>query len=137
MKKISTYEVDRISLDIRSPHGMLRQARPFRFGPFFVSKKEVAMAAIKHNVYLGGAVQSLGFQTAAGAEATIGVLSEANQYDFGTAERRESIKVVNGTILSMNGDVYAPDHPPLVFEKGAAIVFYTTGPVAYLCTYGE
>ncbi len=90
---------------------------------------------IEHKSYFEGAVQSLGFALADGRKATAGVISEAREWDFGTAERREEIYVTSGGITGVDNRFYKSCGSPLVFNKGDSIKFKTSGPVSYLCVY--
>ena len=93
--------------------------------------------SIRHNVYEGGRVQSLGFRSPdhSGQEATIGIAAEGN-YNFGRAKRRETIRVLDGQILA-RGVTYDADSDPLTFEAGQEIDFAVLTDVAvYLCYYG-
>ena len=89
---------------------------------------------IKHNCYENGKVQSLSFTRADGLEATVGVIAEAGSYDFGVAERREMIDILNGILFDSQGKEYRRG-AVLVFQKGDQIKFSTKEPVAYACTY--
>jgi len=92
--------------------------------------------AIKHNVYEQGKVQSLGFTTEESYEATVGVL-EAGTYNFGVAKRREEIKVLTGSLSTLDGKTdWDSMTNPLVFEEGQTIEFNAAEGTSYLCIYG-
>lgn len=91
---------------------------------------------MKHNTYFGGAVQSLGFDHAAGS-ATVGVMAPG-EYEFSTG-LKEKMDVVAGVI-----DVKLPGGDWLTFRQGES--FYVpanvkfnvrmSGEVAYVCWFG-
>jgi len=94
--------------------------------------------AIKHNVYEGGNVQSLGFKLDDGRDATVGVL-EAGHYNFGTAKRREVIKVLSGSLETPNGMRHRAERSHGVFyiEEGETIEFTAEAGTSYLCVYPD
>ena len=96
--------------------------------------------SIKHNVYEDGRVQSLGFVTDEGQDASVGIC-EVGEYDFGVAERREELRVLTGVLATIT-DAFGLQHwisfdNPLVFEKGERIRFAAAEGTSYLCLYGE
>jgi uncharacterized protein YaiE (UPF0345 family) len=98
---------------------------------------EEAPKTINHNSYYEGRVQSLGFPTEHG-DATSGVL-EPGQYNFGTAHRRETIKVVHGILKDdRTGQQYCAEPTPqvLVINEGEEIKLSCDNHVAYVCYYG-
>ena len=89
--------------------------------------------SIRHNTYFNGKVQSLGFNHA-GADFTVGVVMPG-EYNFGKAERRETICVVMGA-LSINGQWYMPDGATdCVIQPGEQIYIMTKGVTMYICQY--
>lgn len=89
---------------------------------------------IKHNVYVGGEVQSLGFVTDKGKEATVGVILPGIHH-FGKADRTEHIHVISGTLISGNNE-YDQFTADLTFTTGDEITLECKVPVAYICYYG-
>lgn len=89
---------------------------------------------ITHNVFHGGAVQSLGFTTDDGLQKTIGVML-VGTWDFGIAKKQETINVITGQIV-VQGKVYDCRSGPCVFLAGDRIIFRVREAVSYLCIYG-
>jgi len=92
---------------------------------------------IKHNTYFDGQVQSLGFKQDED-DATIGVV-EPGDYNFGVAERPETIKVISGQLI-INGSLrvasVAAKDSIYEIKSGEAIEISATLTAAYLCIYG-
>lgn len=86
---------------------------------------------MKHNVYFDGAVQSLGFRNGT-QDCTVGVI-EPGLYDFGKADRQETITVLTGYI-TVNGDSVIAGEK-VVIIPGQTIVIGATDPAAYLYRY--
>ena len=89
---------------------------------------------IKHNTYSEGQVQSLGFITASGRKATVGVVLPG-KHDFGIAKAPEEIVIIQNK-LTINGKVY-PAITTCNIKVGDPIVFEAEEPVAYICYYPE
>lgn len=91
---------------------------------------------MKHNVYFGGAVQSLGFDHAAGT-ATVGVM-EAGEYEFSTG-LKERVDVISGVIeVKLPGRDWAAFTPGTSFSAPADSKFHVRmkAQVAYVCWFG-
>ena len=91
---------------------------------------------IKHNNYFEGKVQSLGFTTTQGQDATIGVVAPG-KYDFGIAKRQETITAIKGSFKINGCEVNAiitimRIH---VIHPGEQIIFETSKIAAYICVY--
>jgi len=99
--------------------------------------ENAGLPEIKHHVYENGKIQSLGFKTADGRDATIGVIHGAGNWDFGEANRREQITITSGEITSADEKSHYPAGNVLTFEKGDKIQFRTSGPASYICIYGD
>jgi len=95
---------------------------------------EESPTAIKHNSYYDGKVQSLGFSRE-NNDATVGVL-EPGEYDFGRASRRETIKVVHGTLHHIPTNRDFSESQVLTVEPGEEIKLSCAEHVAYVCYYG-
>jgi uncharacterized protein YaiE (UPF0345 family) len=91
---------------------------------------------VKHNVYFGGAVQSLSFDHADGT-ATVGVM-EAGEYEFATG-LKERVDVVSGAIeVKLPGQDWATFAAGSTFNAPADAKFQVRmkAPVAYVCWFG-
>ncbi len=93
---------------------------------------------IKHNVYEGGDVQSLGFQNADGSESTVGVLVPG-EYDFGIAEREEHVTATTGKLQlgEKSKETVRAIPNGFIFTKGTPITFIIEETTSYLCNYFE
>jgi uncharacterized protein YaiE (UPF0345 family) len=87
---------------------------------------------IKHNTYSGGQVQSLGFETASGKKATVGVVLPG-RHDFGIAKAPEEIVVIYNKI-TINGTEKSAISSYNI-KVGDPIVFEVDEPAAYICYY--
>lgn len=94
---------------------------------------------IKHNTHADGQIQSLGYKTESGSDATVGVILGEGRFDFGIAERTEIITVIDGTIYNVHGEKFDGDTDDNAFtiSKGSPIIFHTFGPAAYHCLYSN
>jgi purine/pyrimidine-nucleoside phosphorylase len=91
---------------------------------------------VKHNVYFGGTVQSLGFDHAAGT-ATVGVM-EAGEYEFSTG-LKERVDVVSGVIeVKLPGQDWVAFAAGTSFNAPADSKFQVRmkAQVAYVCWFG-
>lgn len=91
---------------------------------------------MKHNVYFGGNVQSLGFDHAAGT-ATVGVM-EAGEYEFSTG-LKEQVDIVSGAIeVKLPGLDWADFIAGESFNAPADAKFQVRmkAQVAYVCWFG-
>ena len=92
------------------------------------------MQHIPQNVYYHGkVVVSVGCKVPDGRDATIGYIPNSGDYDFGIANRRETIIVTSGSMYV--NSVHSSEDQILVVEKGEPISLTTVGPVTYLCIY--
>lgn len=98
------------------------------------------MPPITHHTYFDGMVQSLGFRLGDG-NYTVGVVMPG-EYDFGKAERRETIHVILG-MITINGHLYSPaitrariQGSFCVIESGENIHIIAAASAAYVCVYG-
>lgn len=90
---------------------------------------------MKHNVYFGGGVQSLGFENAEG-RATAGVIDPGG-YSFDTSTE-EVMAVVSGTLeYRLPGAAWATAGSGQSFTVPAGVSFEVRAeaPVAYLCRF--
>jgi uncharacterized protein YaiE (UPF0345 family) len=91
---------------------------------------------LKHNVYFGGNVQSVGF-TRNGLAATVGVIAPG-QYHFNTGVA-ERMTIVSGELrASVAGGEWTAYPAGTAFEIAAHSSFdviATSGPAAYLCEF--
>jgi uncharacterized protein YaiE (UPF0345 family) len=93
----------------------------------------------------GGEVRSLGYTTAEGKEARIGVIipGTTGKFNFGQAEHREEILVTSGAIRvnGVNYGIFGDGKGGLVFnnvivfERGETIKLECRQPATYHCTY--
>ncbi len=95
---------------------------------------------LKHNVYTfedGGRVESLGYKTEEGHDATHGVVvpGSTRRFDFGIAKRREQIVVVQG-LIGAKGRLFRA-FETITFEVGEQIELACAAPSAYNCIYTE
>lgn len=96
--------------------------------------------SITHHTYFDGAVQSLEFDFGK-ISYTVGVVMPG-EYDFGQAERRETIRVITG-ILVINDQAYAPHQligldvkdGSCVIQVGERIHIMAEIPVSYFCSF--
>ncbi len=95
---------------------------------------------ITHHVYFEGAVQSLGetFEGLTKWDFTVGIM-EPGRYDFGIAERYESIRILLGNATIDGREVSAGPGPigedRIVVTQGKRIIVEAHGVVAYICKY--
>lgn len=91
---------------------------------------------IQVNEYFGGAVKSLGYESAAG-KSTVGVM-EPGEYEFGTSQH-EIMTIVEGqlAVLFQGVSGWQVFGPGQVFEVAANSSFQVKaqGQVSYLCQY--
>lgn len=95
---------------------------------------EMQKKGITHNSYFDGKVQSLGFPNG-DSDATAGVFSPG-VHDFGTASRRERIKVVHGSLTHIPTGVKFDEGQTLTVEPGGKIQISCDQFTAYVCYYG-
>lgn len=91
---------------------------------------------MQHNVYFGGAVQSLTFDHAAGS-ATVGVM-EPGEYEFSTG-LKERMDIVSGAIdVKLPGQDWATFIAGTSFDAPADAKFQVrmATQVAYVCWFG-
>ena len=91
---------------------------------------------MKHNVYFGGAVQSLSFDHAEGS-ATVGVMAPGG-YEFSTGSK-ERMDIVSGAIeVKLPGDDWVEFVAGESFDVPANAKFQVrmTAQVAYVCWFG-
>jgi uncharacterized protein YaiE (UPF0345 family) len=91
---------------------------------------------LKHNVYFGGTVQSIGFDHAGGS-ATVGVM-EAGEYEFSTGAK-ERMDIVSGVIdVKLPGRDWASFVAGESFDVPADSKFQVRPKtqVAYVCWFG-
>ncbi len=90
------------------------------------------------NVYHGSGflVMSIDIILPTGQRGSIGYLPYLEQYAFGVASRKETIKITSGiaVINGVNSDE-APDKT-VVIVPGEEILITAHTPVTYLCIYG-
>ncbi|MDR3712834.1 MAG: pyrimidine/purine nucleoside phosphorylase [Puia sp.] len=91
---------------------------------------------VSHNVYFGGAVQSLGLETENG-RATLGVMKKG-AYAF-TPSEPEKIIVISGTaslsVDAQNWRKYAPQEV-ILLKAGVKFDIECDTDFAYICYYG-
>jgi purine/pyrimidine-nucleoside phosphorylase len=94
------------------------------------------LVMIQVNEYFGGAVKSLGYESAAG-KSTVGVM-EPGEYEFGTSQH-EIMTIVEGqlAVLFQGVSGWQVFGPGQVFEVEANSSFKVKaqGQVSYLCQY--
>jgi purine/pyrimidine-nucleoside phosphorylase len=94
------------------------------------------LVMIQVNEYFGGAVKSLGYESAAG-KSTVGVM-EAGEYEFGTSQH-EIMTIVEGELAVLFQGVagWQVFGPGQVFEVAANSSFKVKaqGQTSYLCQY--
>lgn len=89
--------------------------------------------AIRHNLYEGGLVHSLGFYSD-GTDQTLGVVSPGAESDFGEAKREETITVLDGG-LRVNGQWYKKGET-VVIPRGHRIMIMAEKASACRCVHG-
>ncbi len=94
------------------------------------------IARVKPKTYHDGNVQSLmGLDAEGNPVKSLGVVMPGD-YDFGTAERRETIHVIEGC-LTINGRKYRLGEAECVIEAGQQIQIKAEKFSTYTCTYGK
>jgi uncharacterized protein YaiE (UPF0345 family) len=96
--------------------------------------RETLAPMLKHNVYFGGNVQSIGFERN-GRRATAGVIAPG-EYHFGT-EAPERMSVLSGELEAKVGSSWRAYPAGTTFEVPGKSGFdvRASEPVAYLCEF--
>ena len=90
---------------------------------------------IKHDVYSQAAVQSLGVETAGKKRPTVGVVLPGT-HDLGIAEHTETLCILHGGAVLVNGHPIQPAFPTVEIRKGSHVAVQVKyDPVYYICYY--
>jgi uncharacterized protein YaiE (UPF0345 family) len=90
---------------------------------------------IEHGEFFGGQVQSLKILKGDQVTMSTGIVLPGS-HNFGEVEKRETIRVVHGSI-EINGKLFRAGEDPCVIEPGENVVLVVReGYAIYVCAFG-